>query len=116
MKENHDVNGKTTLTPDVIFTIAKMTALSVEGVDSLSKAPSGIDRLFKQPFYDGVKILVEDGLVYLDIYVVLKANYNVREVSRNIQMHISRAISEMIGMEIGHINIHIENIRFEGEI
>lgn len=116
MKDYHDVNGKTTLTPDVIFTIAKMTALAVEGVASLAKTPGGIDRIFKQKLNDGVRIVVDDGMVYLDMYVILKANYNVREVSRNIQTHVSRAVSEMIGMEIGHINIHIENIRYDGEI
>jgi uncharacterized alkaline shock family protein YloU len=34
-------------------------------------------------------------------------------VSRNVQKEVSRAVSEMIGMTPGRINIHIEDIDFE---
>jgi uncharacterized alkaline shock family protein YloU len=37
----------------------------------------------------------------------------VRQVSRNVQKSVARAISDMVGMEAGKINIHIEDIDFE---
>jgi len=36
----------------------------------------------------------------------------VREVSHAIQARISRAISEMVGMEVGKVNIHVEDINY----
>jgi len=62
-----------------------------------------------------VNISVEDDRVYVDLYVILKRDVNVREVSHNIQHQVARAISEMVGMEIGRINIHIEDIDFAAE-
>jgi uncharacterized alkaline shock family protein YloU len=50
-----------------------------------------------------------------DLYIILKRDVNIREVSRNVQQQVARAIQEMIGMEIGSIDIHIENIDFDEE-
>lgn len=98
--------GKTTIAPEVIITIARLTALSIEGVS----------RLVHRGFVDGVKLEVEDGSVFADLYVVLKSGVNIREVSRNVQQQVGRAISEMVGMQVGRINIHIEDIDYPGEV
>jgi uncharacterized alkaline shock family protein YloU len=115
MSEEYRSSGKTTLAPDVLLTIARMSAVSVEGVSHLAPIPGGFDRLFKQGSDSGVQITVEDGIVYIELYVVLKKDFNVREVSRNLQTRVGRSISEMVGMEVGHINVHIEDIDYKDE-
>jgi uncharacterized alkaline shock family protein YloU len=114
MTEEYRSPGKTTLAPEVLLTIARMSALGVEGVSHLVQVPGGFDRLFHQGTDNGVQMTVEDGIVYIELYVVLKSDVNVREVSRNIQAKVSRAISEMVGLEVGHVNIHIEDIDYKG--
>ena len=47
------------------------------------------------------------------MFLVLKQDVNIREVSRNVQHQVARAIQEMVGMEIGHVDIHIEDIDYE---
>ncbi|MQC26547.1 MAG: Asp23/Gls24 family envelope stress response protein [Chloroflexi bacterium] len=37
---------------------------------------------------------------------------NLRQVSRTIQDDVARALTEMVGMQAGQINIHIEDIDF----
>ena len=64
---------------------------------------------------DGQSVTVEDGLVYVELYLVLKKDVNVRDVSRSVQQQVARAISEMVGMEVGHVNIHIEDIDYKTE-
>ena len=76
----------------------------------MATVPSEMNRFFKRGVSEGVKISVEDDMVYADLYVILKNDFNVREVSHNIQSQVSRAISEMVGMEVGKINIHVEDI------
>jgi uncharacterized alkaline shock family protein YloU len=39
----------------------------------------------------------------------------MREVSHNIQYEVARAISEMVGMPVGRVNIHIEDIDYPVE-
>lgn len=104
--------GKTTLAPDVLVTIARMSALSVEGVSRMATVPVRVNRLMRRTAREGVEIQVEDDVVYLDLYLVLKPDVNVREVSRNVQHQVARAISEMIGMAVGHVNIHIQDIDY----
>jgi uncharacterized alkaline shock family protein YloU len=107
--------GKTTVAPEVLLTISRLTTLDVEGVSRLSPVPAGINRLFKRGYGEGVVIDVQENTVSADIFVVLKADVNIRDVSRNIQRDVARAISEMVGMQVGRVNVHIEDIDYDKE-
>jgi uncharacterized alkaline shock family protein YloU len=116
MNEIDPSQGKTTIAPEVLLTIAQLTTLKVEGVSHLSHVQTGVNQLLKRTQKrEGVVVEVVEDLVYIDIYVVLKSDVNVRDVSHNIQREVSRAISEMVGMSVGRVNIHIEDIDFPSE-
>jgi len=112
MTEYQRPRGKTTIAPDVLLTIARLTALSVPGVNRFSTIPGGVDRLFKKGATEGVRIDVENNTVYVDLYLILNKDVNVRDVSRTVQTQVARSISEMVGMEVGRVNIHIEDIEY----
>lgn len=107
--------GKTTIAPDVLTSIARLTTLSVPGVSRLTAIPGAVDRFLKRADTEGVRISVENNTVYADLYVVLLQDVNVRDVSRNIQQKVARAISDMVGMEIGKINVHVEDIDYRSD-
>jgi uncharacterized alkaline shock family protein YloU len=111
---DHYSAGKTTLTPEVLLTIARMAAVEVEGVKSMAPVKGGVNSLFKRG-NDGVRIVVEDSIVFVDLYLVLDGDTNIREISRTVQQTVTRAIAEMTGMEVGHVNIHIEDIEYKAE-
>ncbi|MBA3072965.1 MAG: Asp23/Gls24 family envelope stress response protein [Anaerolineae bacterium] len=104
--------GKTTISPEVLVSIALLATMSVEGVSRMSPVPRDINSLFKKGLADGVAITVEDNMVYTEICVILKNDVKVREVCKQIQNQVSRSISEMVGMEVGRVNIHVEDIDF----
>ena len=110
---NQDTPGKTTVSPDVLVTIARLSTLGVPGVSRMAAVSGGVNRLFRRGIGDGVRIETEENAVFVDLYVALKQDVNIREVSRNIQKQVARAVQEMVGMEIGHVNIHIEDIDYE---
>jgi len=106
--------GKTTIAPGVLATIIKLTALQVEGVSRLASAPSSVNTLFSRNRDDGVEITIEeDGSVYADLFLVLKDKVNIRETSIQVQDEVSEAISKMVGMDVGTINVHIEDIDYQ---
>jgi uncharacterized alkaline shock family protein YloU len=116
MNEIDPSEGKTTIAPEVLLTIAQLTTLNIEGVSRLSHVQTGVNQLLKRTQKrEGVLIEVVDDVVYADIYVVLKSDVNVRDVSHSIQFAVSRAISEMVGMTVGRVNIHIEDIDYPSE-
>ena len=104
---------KTTIAPDVLITIARLSALNVPGVSRMANVSGGVNRLFKRGIHDGVRIEVEDNIVTANLYLILKNDVNIRDVSRNVQGKVSRAFQEMVGMEVGSIEVHVENIDFE---
>lgn len=107
--------GKTTVSPDVLVTITRLSALSVPGVSRMAQVPGGVNRLFKRGSGDGVRIEVRENVVTANLYLILKQHVNVREVSRNVQHQVARALQEMVGMDIGGIEIHIEDIDVDQE-
>ena len=107
--------GKTTVAPDVLVEIARMAALKVKGVSAMAPVSGGVNRLFRRGIVDGVRITIEEDTVYADLYIILENNVNIRNTSREIQKKVTRAIQEMVGMDVGEINIHIENIAYETE-
>ncbi len=108
-----NMQGKTTVSPEVLTTIARLAALSVPGVSRLAPVSGGVNRFFKRGAGDGVRIETEENTVYADMHLILQENVNIREVSRNVQQNVTRAIQEMVGMDVGHVNIHIEDIDYK---
>jgi len=115
MDTNTRPPGKTTVAPDVLIQIARLAALDVPAVHSMAQVLGGVNRLFQRGRADGVRIEVDEDTVYTDLYVVLKQGIKIREVSRSIQQRVARAIQEMVGMQVGFVNIHIEDIAYEAE-
>lgn len=109
--------GKTTIAIDVLTTIARLAALNVPGVSRMS-SPSGkaVKGLFRRSQYeDGTVIEVKDDIVYADLYLVMSSDVNIRDVGRRVQYEVARAITDMVGMQVGRINVHIEDIDYSQE-
>jgi uncharacterized alkaline shock family protein YloU len=80
----------------------------------MAPVKGGVNSLFRRGL-EGVRMTIEDNIVLVELYLVLDSNVNIREVSRKVQQAVSRAIVEMTGLEVGHVNIHIEDIYYQTE-
>ena len=108
--------GTTTIAPGVLLTIARLTALAVPGVAGMALIPGGVNRLFRRGTGDGVRIEVEGDRVSADLYLTLNHDVSVKEVSRQVQQEVARAIEDMVGMQVQRVDVHIEDIAFpDGE-
>jgi uncharacterized alkaline shock family protein YloU len=104
--------GKTTIAPEVLLTIVQLTTLNVPGVCGMSNVPGGVNRLFDRGAGDGVRIEIQEGVVNADLYLIFQREVNIRDVGRRVQWEVARAISEMVGMTVGRVNIHVEDINY----
>ncbi len=107
--------GKTTVAPEVLLTIAQLTSLEVPGVSRMGSVPASVDRLFQRGYGEGVRIDIREEVVNIDLHLILLKDVNIRDVSRQVQYNVARAISEMVGMQVGRVNIHIEDIDYSVE-
>ena len=107
--------GKTTIAPEVLLTIAQLTSLDVPGVSRMSAIPASMERLFQRGSGEGVRIDIRQDVVHIDLHLILKKDFNIRDVSRQVQHDVARAVSEMVGMQVGRVNIHVEDIDYGSE-
>jgi uncharacterized alkaline shock family protein YloU len=114
MSDYHRPPGKTTVSPEVLTSIARLAALSVPGVSRLAPVPGGVNRIFRRGADDGVRITIHENSVFADIHLVVKEDVNIREAGRNVQQQVTRAIQDMVGMDVVQVDIHIEDIDYEG--
>jgi uncharacterized alkaline shock family protein YloU len=104
--------GKVTIAPEVLITIARLTALSTPGVVRMSTDWMGnVNRLLgRTSSGGGVRIEVEDEAVTVDLYVIAEPGVNMYNLGQVIQAEVTRAIHDMVGVAVSAINIHIEDV------
>jgi len=103
--------GITTVAPEVLETIARLTTLAVPGVARMT-SPPGMRRLLRQ---DGVEIEVVGNSVRVELYVVTDPDVNMLAAGRQIQAEVTRAIQDMVGMEVDYVDVHIEDVAYSSE-
>jgi uncharacterized alkaline shock family protein YloU len=103
--------GKTTIAPNVLTTIVRLTTLSTPGVTRLASARNGSRFSELQPA--GVKLFYHGEDITVDIYIVITASENVRLVAEEVQKRVIRAISEMVGMQVVQVNVHVSDVDIE---
>ncbi len=103
-----DTSGKTTIAPSVLHTIAKLTTLATPGVSRLSTR-EGLSNMPE----DGVRVEVQGDSIEVELYIIPGSEENVRLVAQSVQKRVTRAITEMVGMEVARIDVHVTDIDLE---
>ncbi len=110
-------NDRILIAPGVLLTVIRLAALAVPGVVRMGSTPGGVNRwLRRTPAERGVQVLIEGDMVSIEVYVVVAADANLWEISRTVQNQVARDVQENVGMRIGTINIHIEDVAFESAL
>lgn len=106
--------GKVTIAPNVLVTIVQKTACSMPGVAWLHDRVPSVKRLLGlHTVGPGVEISVVDGQVAADVYLVARRGFDLLEMGRQVQHEISRAIQDIVGMDVREVNVHIEDVATE---
>lgn len=100
--------GKISIAPEVLVTTARLTALAVPGVARLI-APPGVGRLLQA---SGVRVDIVDDKVHVEIYVMTDPDANMLSVGRKIRAEVTRALQDMVGVEVQAVDVHIEDVAF----
>ena len=79
----------------------------------MAVVPASVGRLFRRGAGEGVQIDVEDNRISAELYLALDHGADARKVGREVQQAVARAIEQMVGMEVGQIDVHIEEIDFD---
>ena len=106
--------GKVTIAPNVLVTIVQKTSMSEPGVAQLCENVPGVKRLLGiHTASQGVAVSVADNLVTVNVYLMARRGVDLLQMGRNLQKQITRAMQDIVGMEVCEVNIHIDDIATE---
>lgn len=107
-------NGNINISEEVIASIAAVAATEVEGVSSVGNASKDITEfLGKKSASKGVKLVIEEETIIVDIYVNVKYGSVVPTVAKYVQDNVASAIESMAGLTVSAVNVHVSGVQFE---
>lgn len=118
--ENNDATNPTTgglkISRDVITSIAKLSTLEIEGVDSVSTANTGIKGLMNKANYSKpIKIVLTEDVVNIEISIVVKPGYKIPALAEAVQNNVKNAIQSMTGLAVARVDVVISGIANQPE-
>lgn len=106
-----EVQGRVTISPGVLTTIVRLTALEQRGVSGLAPAAPRVRGLLSGGAVDnGVFVQVTDQGVYVEVHVIARSGANLLKLGETLQAVITRAVEEMVGMSVRAVDVHIEDV------
>ena len=107
--------GDVQIADDVVAIIAGLAATEVEGVASMYGNITNelVAKLGMKNLAKGVKAVLENDEVTVDLALNVKFGYSIKEVSVKVQEKVKSAIENMTGLTVNLVNIRIANIIVE---
>ena len=107
--------GEVQIADEVVATIAGLAATEVEGVASMAGNVTKelIGKLGVKNLSKGVKVLVTDNNVDVDLALNIDYGYSIMKVSEKVQDRVKSAIENMTGLEVSMVNIRIMNVNMD---
>ncbi|MBR4587237.1 MAG: Asp23/Gls24 family envelope stress response protein [Lachnospiraceae bacterium] len=108
--ENKNVDVKIAL--DVLAVIAGLAATEVDGVAALSGGLTH-EHIAKQNakgLSKGINLNVEDKNVRINMSIVMKYGYNVKDVCGKVQDKVRTSLENMTGFNVTGVNINVSGL------
>ena len=84
----------------------------VVGMASKHQVRDGfVERLGKENYSRGVVVENNDGLLDVDLYIIVGYGVKISEVANNIQTSVKYRLEKTFGLTINTINIHVQGVR-----
>ncbi len=103
-------NGTVNISEDVIAALAASAVGEVDGI----KNPSVIeDTKLKKNLTKYVKADCGDDGINIDVNIVVKYGYQIKNVSAAVQDRVSAMVESVSGVKVNCVNVNVTGIAFE---
>ncbi len=106
--------GVVKIADEVVSIIAGLAATEIEGVSSMSGGIGGgiAEVLGRRNLSKGVKVEVGTEEAKIDIFIVVDYGVRIPDVAWDIQESIKKAVEDMTGLRVAHVNVHVQGVHF----
>ena len=107
--------GEVQIADEVVAIIAGMAATEVKGVASMAGNIKNelVSKMGMKSLSKGVKVVVTDEDVTVDLALTLMFEANILEVSGMVQDKVKSAIESMTGMKVAAVNVRVAGVVLE---
>lgn len=110
-----DELGNIHISEEVLAVISSAAALEVEGVSSLAGSRDIAELLGKKNLTRGVRIQVEEGVVQIDLAIMIKYGYTLKAVACAVQEAVTTNVESMSSLTVKCVNVNVCGVTFEKE-
>lgn len=109
--------GEVKISDDVVGTIASIAASEIEGVNGMNGGIAGdLAEMFgKKNLSRGVKVMLEERSVQIDLNIIVDFGIKIPEVSWQIQENVKNAVEMMTGLKVKEVNVHVTGVNLPKE-
>ncbi len=110
-----DELGNIHISEEVLAVISSAAALEVEGVSSLSGSRDIAELLGKKNLTRGVHIQVDEDGVQIELTIMIKYGYTIKEVACAVQDAVATNVESMSSLSVKCVNVNVGGVTFEKE-
>lgn len=105
--------GRIEVVPEILLAIAERNTLRTEGVVRMADIPTGVGRFHSRRLRnENILLSIDDEVVSFEIFVIMDANVNLMDTSRNVQAAIVEGVNNMVGLPVDAVNVHVEDVSY----
>lgn len=114
---NVDEYGEVRIADDVVGNIAGIAATEIEGVAGTvgNMTKELMSRIGLRTQSKGVKVVIDSGVVTVDLALIMKYGYNIPVTSKHVQERVKTSIENMTGLKVSNVGIRIVGIDMSNE-
>ncbi len=104
--------GRITISQKAVATIAaqaSMRSYGIVGMASRTLAAGIVQALARDPRH-GVEVTQREGQLQIDLYVVIEYGTRVTSVSSSVARTVRYQVERTLGMPIGDVNVHVQDL------
>ncbi|MBS1473699.1 MAG: Asp23/Gls24 family envelope stress response protein [Massilimaliae sp.] len=106
------MSGKLNISEAVIGKIAQLVVNDVEGVYSMAPSPSRMrDVVLRSERNKPILTKMNAGVAEMDIYVVVRQGYKIKEVAEEIQEYVKEAVQNMTAITVSKVNVYVQDVK-----
>ncbi len=113
MSQLNENAGTVKISEEVIQDITAVAASEVDGVLGICDQKGGLFGI--KASAKGVRAEISEGMVDIDVDIVVRFGVKMQEVSMELQSKIKKAVESMTGLLASKINVCVKGIEFPKE-
>jgi uncharacterized alkaline shock family protein YloU len=109
--------GSIDISPTAVTTITSRAVNQCYGVVGMANKNlvNGIANMLSRDSQRGIDVVIENGEITIDVYVIVEYGVRIRTVAESVQNTVQFHVEKALGLPVQAVNVYIQGLRLEKE-